>query len=143
MRRIPVGKFPCDLTLSVDGKHAFIVERDQDTLSIVDWQSGKTLKTVALEDQSSPHMLTLSPDGTKLWVQERDTAMVSVYDAKSLNRVARFPVGRAPITTEFTTLGRTTLTTHIGEDFLKIFDADSFSDIKTIQVGRRDRKSVV
>jgi len=142
VRRIPVGKFPCDLTLSVDGKHAFIVERDQDTLSIVDWQSGKTLKTVALEDQSSPHMLTLSPDGTKLWVQERDTAMVSVYDAKSLNRMARFPVGRAPITTEFTTLGRTTLTTHIGEDFLKIFDADSFSDIKTIQVGRSPVNSI-
>jgi YVTN family beta-propeller protein len=87
-------------------------------------------------------MLTLSPDGTKLWVQERDTAMVSVYDAKSLNRVARFPVGRAPITTEFTTLGRTTLTTHIGEDFLKIFDADSFSDIKTIQVGRSPVNSI-
>ena len=126
VRRIPVGKFPCDLTLSLDGKHAFEVDRDQDTLSIVDWQSGKVLKTVALEDLSRPHMLTLSPDGTKLWVQERDAAKLSVYDAKSLNRVAHFPVGRAPITTEFTPSGRTTLTTHIGESFIKIFDADSF-----------------
>jgi YVTN family beta-propeller protein len=142
VRRIPVGKFPCDLTLSLDGKHAFIVERDQDTLSIVDWQSGKTLKTVAFEDQSRPHMLTLSPDGTKLWVQERDTAKLSVYDAKSLNRVARFPVGRAPITTEFTPSGRATLTTHIGEGFLKIFDADSFSEIKTIQVGQSPVNSI-
>ena len=126
VRRIPVGKFPCDLTLSLDGKYAFIVERDQDTLSIVDWRNGKTLKTVAFEDKSRPHMLTLSPDGTKLWVQERDVAKLSVYDAESLTRVARLPVGRAPITTEFTLSGRTTLTTHSGEGFLTIFDANSF-----------------
>ncbi len=143
VRRIPVGNFPCDLTLSLDGKHSFIVERNQDTLSIVDWQSGKTLKTVALEDLSRPHMLTLSPDGTKLWVQERDTAKLSVYDAKSLTRVARFPVGRAPVTTEFTPSGRTTLTAHLGEGFLKIVDADSFSEIKTIQVGQSPVNSIV
>jgi len=143
VRRIPVGKFPCDLTLSLDGKHAFIVERDQDTLSIIDWQNGKTLKTVALEDLSRPHMLTLSPDGTKLWVQERDAAMLSVYDAKTLERVARVPVGRAPITTEFTPSGRMTITTHIGEDFLKIFDAEGLGEIKTIQVGKSPVNSIV
>ena len=142
VRRIPVGNFPCDLTLSLDGKHAYLVERDQDTLSIVDWQNGKTLKTVALEDMSRPHMLTLSPDGTKLWVQERDAAKLSVYDAKSLNRVAHLRVGRAPIMTEFTPAGQTTLTTHIGEDFVKIFDTDSFSEIKTIQVGRSPVNSI-
>jgi YVTN family beta-propeller protein len=143
VRRIPVGKFPCDLTLSPDGKHAFIVERDQDTLSIIDWQSGRTLKTVALEDQSRPHMLTLSPDGTKLWVQERDAGKLSVYDAKTLERVTRVPVGRAPITTEFTPSGRTTITTHLGEEFLKIFDAESLGEIKTIQVGQSPVNSIV
>ena len=142
VRRIPVGKFPCDLTLSLDGKLAFVVERDQDTLSVVDWRNGKTLKTVALKDLSRPHMLTLSPDGTKLWVQERDAAKLSVYDAESLNRVVRLPVGRAPITTEFTPSGRTTLTTHIGQSFLKVFDADSFGEIKTIQVGQSPVNSI-
>ena len=143
VRRIPVGKFPCDLTLSPDGKHAFIVERDQDTLSIIDWQNGKTLKTVALDDKSRPHMLTLSPDGTEIWVQERDAAMLSVYESKTLARVARFPVGRAPITTEFTPSGQTTITTHIGEGFIKIFDAESLGEIKTIQVGQSPVNSIV
>ena len=142
VRRIPVGKFPCDLTLSLDGKLAYEVERDQDTLSVIDWQNGKTLKTVALVDISRPHMLTLSPDGTKLWVQERDAAKLSVYDAESLSRVRRLPVGRAPITTEFMPSGRTTLTTHLGESFLKVFDADSFREIKTIPVGQSPVNSI-
>lgn len=99
VKRIPVGDFPCDLTLSVDGSRAFQVEREQDTLSVLDWRSGRTLKTIALEEGSRPHMLTLSPDGERLWVQQRDGAAISIYDSETLERVAHFPVGRAPITT--------------------------------------------
>lgn len=136
VRKIPVGDFPCDLTLSVDGKLAFEPEREQDTLTVLDWQSGKTLKTIAFEDGSKPHMLTLSPDGTRLWVQERDAFKLSVYDSKTLERVARIPVGKTPAVTEFTPSGRYTLTTHIGESFVKVLDAVTLKEVKTIEVGR-------
>ncbi|MCZ6699692.1 MAG: hypothetical protein O7D94_12235, partial [Planctomycetota bacterium] len=142
VRRIPVGKFPCDLTLSLDGKLAFEVDRDQDTLTVLDWRSGKILKTVDFEKGSRPHMLTLSPDGRQLWVQERDSSKLSVFDAETLERVARFPVGRAPITTEFARNGRDTLTTHIGESFLKVFDSGSLREITTIRVGRSPVNSI-
>ena len=135
VRRIPVGDFPCDFTFSDDGTIAFEPDRDQDTLSVLDWRAGKTLKTIALETGSKPWMLTLSPDGKRLWVQERDQSKLSVYDTETLERVARIPVGRTPITTEFAPSGRYTLTTHVGESFVKIFDADTFKDIKTIEVG--------
>ena len=142
VRRIPVGKFPCDLTLSLDGKLAFEVDRDQDTLTVLDWRSGKILKTVDFEKGSRPHMLTLSPDGRQLWVQERDSSKLSVYDAKTLERVARFPVGRAPITTEFAPNRHDTLTTHIGESFLKVFDSSALREVTTIQVGRSPVNSI-
>jgi len=142
VRRIPVGKFPCDLTLSLDGKLAFETDREQDTLSVLDWRSGKTLKTIALETGSKPHMLTLSPDGRQLWVQERDSGKLSIYDTKTLKRVARFPVGRSPITTEFTLSGRSTLTTHAGESFLKVFDAGNLKEVKTIQVDQSPVNSI-
>jgi len=142
VRRIPVGKFPCDLTLSLDGKLAFEPDREQDTLSVLDWRSGKTLKTIALETGSKPHMLTLSPDGRQLWVQERDSGKLSIYDTKTFKRVARFPVGRSPITTEFTLSGRSTLTTHAGESFLKVFDAGNLKEVKTIQVDQSPVNSI-
>ncbi len=142
VRRIPVGKFPCDLTLSLDGKLAYEVDRDQDTLTVLDWRSGKILKTVDFEKGSRPHMLTLSPDGRQLWVQERDSSKLSILDAKTLKRLARFSVGRAPITTEFAPNARNTLTTHIGESFLKVFDSSALSEITTIQVGRSPVNSI-
>ena len=142
VRKIPVGDFPCDLTFSVDGTLAFEPDRDQDTLSVLDWRSGKTLKTIAFEDGSRPWMLTLSPDGKRLWVQDRDASELSVYDTETLERVAQLPVGRTPITTEFTPSGRYTLTTHVGESFVKIFDAHTLKDIKTIEVGRSPVNSI-
>lgn len=50
--------------------------------------------------------------------------------------------GRAPITTEFAPNARDTLTTHIGESFLKVFDASALKETKTIQVGRSPVNSI-
>ncbi len=142
VRRIPTGKFPCDLTLSLDGRLAFEVDRDQDTLSVIDWQAGTTLETVSLEGGSKPHMLTLSPDGRRLWVQERETSKISVFDAQTFERVARLSVGKGPATTEFTPSRRFAVTTHIADQMVKVFESGSFKEVKTIQVGQNPVNSV-
>lgn len=136
VRRIPTGKFPCDLTLSLDGRLAFEVDRDQDTLSVIDWQAGKTLETISLAGGRKPHMLTLSPDGKRLWVQERETSKVSVFDAQTFERVARLPSGKGPATTEFTPSRRYAITTHIDDQVVKVFDSDTFREVKTLEVGQ-------
>ena len=136
VRRIPTGKFPCDLTLSLDGRLAFEVDRDQDTLSVIDWQAGKTLETISLAGGRKPHMLTLSPDGKRLWVQERETSKVSVFDAQTFERVARLPSGTGPATTEFRPSRRYAITTHIDDQVVKIFDSDTLREVKTLEVGQ-------
>lgn len=111
VRRTPVGEFPCDITLSLDGRLAFEVDRDQDTLSVIDWQAGHTLETITFAGGKKPHILTLSPDGRRLWVQERETSTVSVFDAQTYERVARLSSGKGPATTEFAPSRRFAITT--------------------------------
>ncbi len=142
VRRIPTGKFPCDLTLSADGQLVYEPDRDQDTLSVIDWQSGKTLRTLSFAQGSKPHMLTLSPDGGRLWVQEREAFTLSVFDTQTFERLARLPVGKRPATNEFTPSGRYTLTTHIGDDVIKVFEADTFQEVTTLKVGKSPVNSV-
>jgi len=142
VRRIPVGRFPCDLTLSADGSLAYEPDRDQDTVSVVDWRNGKVLHTVAFPRGSKPHMLTRSPDGRQLWVQEREAGRVAVIDTKSLERIASVKVGRRPATNEFSPDGRFTLTTHLGDRVVKVFDAASLREIATIPVGKSPVNSV-
>lgn len=135
VRRIPVGQFPCDLTLSADGKLAFEPDRDQDTISVVDWQSGRVLRTLSLDKDSRPHMLTLSPDGNRLWVQERDASKISIFDANSFERLARLAAANKPATNEFTPSGRYTLQTHLGDNVVMVFETDTFSEVKRVKVG--------
>ncbi len=136
VRRIPVGEFPCDITLSLDGRLAFEVDRDQDTLSVIDWQAGNTLETISLAGGKKPHMLTLSPDGRRLWVQERETSKVSVFDAQTYERVARLSSGKGPATTEFAPSRRYAITTHIDDQVVKIFESDTYREVKTLKVGQ-------
>jgi YVTN family beta-propeller protein len=142
VRRIPVGRFPCDLTLSADGSLAFEPDREQDTVSVVDWKSGRVVKTVQFERGAKPHMLTLSPDGKSLWVQERDASRVSVMDTVSFARLARLPVGKMPATNEFSPTSPYTVSTHIGGNVVKVFDSSSYKEIKTIKVGKSPVNSV-
>lgn len=135
VRRIPVGDFPCDLTLSMDGGLAYEPDRDQDTVSVVDWQSGETLRTIALEPASKPHMLTLSPDGKQLWVEERDASRLSVFDTDTAERIARLSSGKMPATNEFSPSGKYTLVTHNGDNVVKVFETDTFDEVATIEVG--------
>lgn len=136
VRRIPVGNFPCDVTLSADGLIAFEPDRDQDTMSAVDWKSGKVVKTVRFESGAKPHMLTLSPDGKSLWVQEREASQISVLDTRSFERLSRLPVGKMPATNEFSPTGPYTVTTHIGDNVIKVFNSNNFTEIKQITVGK-------
>jgi YVTN family beta-propeller protein len=135
VRRIPKGQFPCDLILSSDGRLAYEPDRDQDTLSIIDWQAGTTLHTISLATGSKPHMLTLSPDGRRLWVQEREAFKLSVFDTQTRERVAHLPVGIRPATNEFSPSGQYTLVTHIGDSVVKVFETATFREVKTLQVG--------
>jgi len=136
VRRIPVGEFPCDLTLSRDGTLAYEPDRDQDTLSVIDWRSGTTKRTITFENGSRPRMLTLSPDAKRLWVEERETAKVSVYDTETFERLAHLPVGKMPATNEFSPSGQYTIVTHMGDKVVKVFETDTFREVKTIEVGQ-------
>ena len=136
VRRIPTGEFPCDLTLSADGKLAYEPDRDQDTVSVIDWQTGKTVRQISFEKGSKPHMLTLSPDGKRLWVQEREGFKLSVFDTRTFERLARLPAGKRPATNEFPPSGRFTLTTHMGDEVIKVFESNTFREIKTLKVGK-------
>lgn len=136
VRRIPTGKFPCDLTFSLDGRFVFEPDRGQDTLSVIDWRTTKTVSTVRLAKGSKPHMLTLSPDGKRLWVQEREAFKVSVYDVKNWVRLAWLDVGKRPATNEFSPDGRYTVVTHIGDESVKVFETSSYRLVKTVKTGK-------
>jgi YVTN family beta-propeller protein len=83
--RIPVGDHPNDLTLSADGR-LFVSCGNDDSVTVVDVASGKTLETVKTSltpnapSGSTPVALALAPDGKTLYVANADNNDVAVLD---------------------------------------------------------------
>ena len=69
MRKVPTGKFPCDLHFTPDGRFAYTPERDQDTVSMFDTRNWELVKTGQFPAGSQPYMLRVSHDGKEVWVQ--------------------------------------------------------------------------
>ncbi len=56
--------------------------------------------------------------------------------------MARLPSAKGPATTEFSPSRRYAITTHIDDQVVKVFEADSFREVKTIKVGQNPVNSV-
>jgi YVTN family beta-propeller protein len=131
-----VGKFPCDLDDSSDGKILYSPERDQDTVAMFDAATLKLVKRVEFPSGSKPHMLRVSPDGQTVWVQTAEAGTNVVLKASDLSTLATEKVGKTPVTNAWSPDGKWSLVTNQGENTATLFDATTFKPVKTITVGQ-------
>lgn len=134
--RVPLGKFPCDLHLTPDGRFAYIPERDQDTVSELDVVGRQVVRRVSFAPGSRPHMLRVSPDGRYLWVQSAGTHTNEILLRQTLEVVNVQPVGRVPSTNAWTPDGRFSWILHEGDNAVIVMEAGPpFRQIRRIEVG--------
>ena len=134
--RVAVGKFPCDLHLSPDGRLAYFPERDQDTVSALDVAARQVLRRVNFPKGSKPHMLRASPDGKYVWVQNAAANTNEILDGQTLEVLNVQPVGRHPTTNAWTPDGRHSWVLHEGDNHVIVMEAHPpFRQLKRIEVG--------
>jgi YVTN family beta-propeller protein len=133
---VDVGKFPCDLDSSLDGKILYSPERDQDTVAMFDAATLKLMKRVEFPSGSKPHMLRVSPDGQTVWVQTADAGTNVVLKASDLSTLATEKVGKTPVTNAWSPDGKWALVTNQGENTATLLDATTYKPVKTITVGQ-------
>ena len=134
--RVAVGKFPCDLHLSPDGRVAYLPERDQDTVSALEVASRQVVRRVTFARGSRPHMLRVSPDGKYVWVQNARTDTNEILDSQSLQVLNAQPVGKVSTTNAWTPDGRQSWILHDGDNHLIVMEAQPpFRQLKRVEVG--------
>jgi WD40 repeat protein len=136
MRKVPTGKFPCDLHFTPDGRFAYTPERDQDTVSMFDTRTWELVKTVNFPQGSQPFMLRVSPDGTEVWVQTGKADTNVVLNAADLATLATLPTGKGPVTNAWTPDARYSVVTNSGDTFASVFDARTYKEVARLAVGQ-------
>jgi len=93
---IPTGLGAHGLYASRDAKVLYCSNRDEGTISIIDFATRKVVKKWTLPGPASPDMGGVSADGKVLWLAGRYNAEVYAIDTDSGRLLARVAVGKGP-----------------------------------------------
>jgi len=93
---LPTGRGAHGLYPSRDARVLYCSNRDEGTVSVIDFATQKVVQTWTLPEPASPDMGGVSADGKILWLSGRYNAEVYAIDTTSGKLLARIPVGKGP-----------------------------------------------
>lgn len=153
LARIPTGEAPHELTVSADGRLAFVcnygtAERPGNTISVIDIANRESDTVSAIEPAKesgawkitqiavgkAPEGIGLSPDEREVWVAHRVDGGLSIIDTATNQVKETLKVGRAPIRVKFTPDGKRVLVSDSQGGEVVVFDAATRKELKRIAV---------
>lgn len=93
-KKIVTGRGAHNFRPMGDGKHVFVTNRVDNTISLLDMQTLEKRYDIAVP--GGPDCMELSADRRTLWVTQRWAKAVGVIDVEARKLVASIPVGRSP-----------------------------------------------
>lgn len=131
--RVPVGLHPAHVVLTPDGRHAYVTNGGDDTVSVVDTTARRVVATIPVDKY--PHGIRISPDGTQAYVANLKGGTVSVIDTASRKESGRIRVGKGPAQVGFTPDGRLAFVSLSQENAVAVIDPVQRKVLSRINVG--------
>jgi len=110
-----------------------IVNRDSNDISFMDIKTKKMLGKTFLGNNVNPHMVMMSPDGRYVVTGGQRSNTAYIIDSRTLELVAKIPVGFAPEHLAFSPDGRWYYQGNPEGDSITVIDMQSLKAIKTIE----------
>ena len=92
--RLRTGKGAHNFWPKGDGRHYFLSNRMENTISLIDSQEMKVVQTIKV--WGGPDDMEITADGKELWVTQRFLRRVAIVDLAQMKVVASIPVGKSP-----------------------------------------------
>jgi len=109
-----------------------IVNRDSNDIAFMDIKSKKIVGKTFLGNNVNPHMVMMSPDGRYVVTGGQRSNYAYIIDSRTLELVAKIPVGFAPEHLAFSPDGRWYYQGNPEGDSITVIDMQSLKAIKTI-----------
>ena len=110
-----------------------IVDRDSNDIAFMDIKTKKILGRTFLGNNVNPHMVMMSPDGRYVVTGGQRSNTAYIIDSRTLELVAKIPVGFAPEHLAFSPDGRWYYQGNPEGDSITVIDMQSLKAIKTIE----------
>ena len=112
-------------------KVVMIVDRDSNDIAFMDIASKKIVGRTFLGNNVNPHMVMMSPDGRYVVTGGQRSNIAYIIDSRTLELVAKIPVGFAPEHLAFSPDGRWYYQGNPEGDSITVIDMQSLKAIKS------------
>src|SRR5215475_3106000 len=92
--RLTTGKGAHNFWPKGDGRHWFLSNRIEGTVSLIDTQEMAVVNTIRVP--GGPDCMDITPEGNELWVTQRFLRRIAIVDMATLRLVGSIPVGKSP-----------------------------------------------
>jgi YVTN family beta-propeller protein len=92
--RLQTGKAAHNFWPKGDGRHWFLSNRIESTVSLIDTQEMKVVATARVP--GGPDCMDITADGKELWVTQRFLRRIAVVDVATMKMIGSIPVGKSP-----------------------------------------------
>jgi YVTN family beta-propeller protein len=135
VRHIATGDGAEGIDVSPEGKHVWVSNRGDNTISVVDVA---TDEIVASMDSGGkmPIRVKFTPDGRQVWVSNARSNSVSVFDAASRKRLGTAEVGAVPVGIQMSPDGKRAFVANTNADQVTVFDVENRKVLRTFTTGK-------
>ena len=132
-RRIRVGRAPAGVAAAAQGPLAFVAERDDDSVAIVDTVALRVLARVRVG--SHPFALLHDAPRQRLYalnVQSNDLSVIDLHDPAQPRELQRVPTGEGPYGAALAANGRLLYVTNQLEDSVSVIEAGTLKPLRKL-----------
>ena len=92
--RLQTGKGAHNFWPKGDGRHWFLSNRVEGTVSLIDTQDMQVVATIRIP--GGPDCMDITPDGKELWVTQRFLRRIAIVDLATMKVSGSIPTGKSP-----------------------------------------------
>jgi YVTN family beta-propeller protein len=140
---IAVGALIQGVTLSSDGRRAYVRPANGSSLAVIDTAKAKVERYIPINGQGSSVQHALSRDGGRIYAGFYQTQQMEILDLKEERTIASFPVGRACFNVTLSQDETLAFVSNSHDATVNVIDVRNLQSVKTMTVGQAPNQIVV
>jgi YVTN family beta-propeller protein len=142
LKVLPTGKGPQETCISPDGKRAYVSNRSDISITVLDLDNLAVVSTISDPGMKNPDGCLVSADGTKLYVAAAGSAAVFVYSTSDGRKLTEIKVGEEPRRLLLSPNGDRLYVSNGEERFVSVVDTKTNQTVAKIRTGRDPRPMI-
>lgn len=139
VKTLPTGKGPNEVCLSPDGKRAYVANRGDISVTVLDLDSMTVASTISDPALKNPDGCLFSPDGGKLYIAAAGSESVFIFSPSDGRKIGEIKVGKEPRRLLFSPDGTRLYVSNGEENYVSVVDTKTNEEVGRIRAGRDPR----